>query len=155
MCNPYSDDPRLDLAPHPERSAGYRLWAMLRDAGGPGRAEYLHRFERVNVLRARVWNKAAARRAGWTLAERLCAESRRFLVLGDETREAMDLPKTHPLVWLPRPPLPPLTGQATYAWAPHPSGRCRWYNDEANRATLGRALLDMLEGKIECCQSLT
>lgn len=128
MNNPLSDDPEFDLYPYPAGSAGYRLWRLLPE--GTSRAQYLAAFDRRNLLRAREWSAAEARRAAQALLPDLVG--RLVVVLGTEVRSALGLPKVEPLSinesWLPGSP-----AQLRWVALPHPSGRNLWYNNEANR----------------------
>lgn len=123
MNNPLSDDPEFDLYPYPEKSTGWRLWKMLPE--GTTRAHYLGGFERRDLLRARVWDKAAALEAAHELLPTLAG--RRVVVLGTEVRAALGLPAVEPLTFS-------TSADDAFSWLafPHPSGRNRWYSDDDN-----------------------
>lgn len=53
---------------------------------------------------------------------------------------AMALPAVEPLRWQ-------ALAASRWAWAPHPSGRYRWYNDPANGEAAGRELARLLRGE--------
>ena len=131
MNNPLSDDPEYDLYPYPEGSSGWRLWKML--PGDPPRAEYLRRFDRRNLLRAREWSAGAARAAAAALLLEL--RGRTVIVLGSQVRAALDLPRVEPLTWH-------ACEAHGFDWlaVPHPSGKNLWYNNLANRSQVGAFL---------------
>lgn len=136
MNNPLSDEPRFDLFPYPEGSAGYRLWKMLPD--GTRRRDYLAAFERRNLLRAREWDGSAAREAARALLPELAG--RVVVVLGTQVRTALDLRPAEPLSFHEE-----VLGCGRLRWVafPHPSGRNRWFNQPENRAR-ARELLALL-----------
>lgn len=129
MNNPISDDPEFDLYPYPEGSAGYRLWKMMPD--GTTRGEYLHAFERRNLLRARRWDAAAARDAARAMRPSL--EGRVVVILGTDVRKALELEPAEPLS---------CNDAGDFGWVavPHPSGRNRWFNEPANFEAARRVL---------------
>ena len=142
MNNPYGSDARMALYPAPQGSAGHRLYCMMRDAGLAAqpsrivrRSDYLC-LERRNVLAAREWRETEARRAGRRLREELAG--RRLIVCGVRTLAVLELER------------PPDWGQwwrsegTEYALVPHPSGRCREYNDPALVRRTGELLLGLL-----------
>lgn len=125
MCNPRSSDPDLALWPDPPGCSGHRLWQLLHGRTGATQEDYCRTFDRRNLLRGRWWSPGVARE----FAPRFIAgvTGREVLVLGGEVRDALGLPRllVHPQE---------LHG-VTWRQLPHPSGRCRWYNDEDNRLT--------------------
>lgn len=133
MNNPLSDDPRLALYPLPPNSAGGRLYQMLRDRTGASKAEYVSGFERVNLVIG-DWDARDARAAAEEFV--LTHAGRRVIVLGSSVRTALRLPPV--LVQ------PVLSRGVTFRQLPHPSGRCRWYNDPKNRAIAGMVLEEEL-----------
>lgn len=135
MNNPLSDEPQFDLFPYPEGSAGWRLWKML--PGDVRRAQYLRMFDRRNLLRAREWSPVEARAA----AEELLPELKKrpvVVVLGSEVRAALGFRPAEPLS---------RHVERGVRWIafPHPSGRNRWFNDEANRRRAGEVLASLVE----------
>lgn len=122
--------PKLPLFPLPPRSAGGRLIAYSRIAP----AQYLGAFLRRNLFRTlpRAWDRADAR----INAERLMAELRlrgitRVILLGTKVGAAFDVPD----LWS--------HGHAMsveLVTIPHPSGRCRVYNDVAAQRRAGAML---------------
>lgn len=148
MNNPQSPYNRDHvLYPYPEGCAGHRLWRMLDEAAhGPEygfaitKRQYLERFDRHNLLYAREWSAADARRAADDLLPAL--RGRVAAILGTRTLKALCLVR-------------PGGGNSWFTWArnrelnldyvllPHPSGRCREYNDPMNRSIAGKTLLYM------------
>lgn len=137
MNNPLSDEPEFDLFPYPQGSAGWRLWKMLPE--GTTRRDYLDAFDRLNLLRAREWNMAAARTAAGLLGPALAG--RRVVLLGTQVRAALGFAATEPFVWH-KCVIPP------FKWAamPHPSGRNLWYNQPTNKAAAAAFLLELFKG---------
>ena len=149
MNNPVSSDPLHALFPYPPGCAGHRLWEMLREYAWEveerdvTRRAYIDGFERRNVLSARTWSRVEAREAGRMLLPELAG--RRVVVLGVQTLGALGLDRlpwgrwsaASPSLFGPHEPL-------AYCCLPHPSGRCREYNDPATRALAGRTLLAAL-----------
>lgn len=135
MNNPLSSDPRHALFPAPEGCTGHRIFMMLQSQNpGLSRADYLRVFDRRNLLQARAWDARAARGAAPALWAGLAG--RRAVVLGSATRAALGLPRVPEVRW----------GEDGGVWwclLPHPSGRCLWYNDPAQRA-VAALLLDEL-----------
>lgn len=110
--NPYSSEPRFALYPAPAYSAGWRLCRHL----GLTRAEYLRRFQRVNLCALR-WNDAMARQtAAMVLAER----PRLAVLLGARVARAFGV-KFEPYT------VATVDG-VRLMMLPHPSGRCRLWN---------------------------
>lgn len=103
---------------------------MLHDRCGASEEDYRRGFDRRNLLPTRYWDRTKARAAAERLLPRL--EGRRVILLGSEVRAAFRLP---PVL------LEPLIERGvTWRQLPHPSGRCRWYNDPKNRAVAGLLL---------------
>lgn len=144
--NPHGADPRLALHPRPPNGAGGRLRRLL----GMSEREYLRTFERRNLLSELPWRAADARRA----ARRVLAETARgdrLVLLGAKVAAAFGvafrtniyLPRFVQLSW------PPNFVGRTVLVLPHPSGRCRVYNDaeavRLARAAVTELLVDPLE----------
>jgi hypothetical protein len=135
MNNPHSADPRYALAPFPRGVAGHRLWSFLhRRRPDVMRIHYMQAFDRRNLC-AGGWSRREAREV--FEAMRPALEGRTVLLLGEEVRLATGVPRE--LV------LPQVLGGVTYRQLPHPSGLCRWYNDEANRELAALLLEEMYE----------
>ena len=154
MNNPLSRDPHYALANFPERCTGWRLWRMIVEAmehdglAPMSRLDYMTRYDRRNVLNGVIWNMALAKEAGAELAPKLA--DRVVVLCGVQTLEAMRL--TRPSDWCSwvegEPQGSLLAAQDRsfkYALIPHPSGRCREYNDPALKLKVGRLLLDVLQ----------
>lgn len=124
MNNPLSVDPRYALFPAPANCTGYRLWKMLQSRDPTiTRKQYLDGFDRRNVLSQLRWDGEAAGAAADLIASVL--RGRVVLALGDSVRKALGAPRLllHPQEWR----------GVTLRQLPHPSGRCRWYNDPVSR----------------------
>lgn len=130
--NPYDADPRVALFPAPERSAGYRLWRMLHEVSGAWRWDYVHGFDRRNLV-AGEWSTAAARAA----AESFTAPAGSTIVLlGSEVARAFG--------HAPRPIHPYEAGGCVWRQVPHPSGRNTFYNEPEHRLVVGLLLEELL-----------
>jgi hypothetical protein len=112
--NPRSRDPRLALWPDPPRCAGGRLLAIL----GVTRAAYFRDFERCNLCSGR-WHAGLASLHADAL---LALLPRRVLVLlGARVAGAFGVDRR---------PFSVVVGEEhTLVLLPHPSGRCRAWND--------------------------
>lgn len=162
MNNPLSADPRHALYPHPPGCAGHRLWSMLAtEALVPEPPEvvtqqkYCRALDRRNVLSARAWSAADARREAGRLLDSLAPEEgdlfalekappdpvvRRIVILGVGTLRACGLPRPAAWgAWASHYHLPTL--RLEYCLLPHPSGRCREYNDPDMVRLAGQVLL--------------
>jgi hypothetical protein len=134
MNNPVSPKPEHALYPYPPNCTGWRLMKLLETrVPGITRYDYLNGFERVNLVNSKTWSKEEARRA----AKRLPSlyRGRTIVVLGGAVRDALELPAVliHPV----------RKDGCVWRQLPHPSGRCRWYNDP-ECATLAATLLEEL-----------
>ena len=123
MNNPLSRRPEHALYPHPPGCTGHRLWRMLEARTGATELEYLAAFERVNLVAGRAWCPELGR--GSAERYRVLFRGRVVLLLGQAVRRAFGVP---PLLVHPQ----ELDG-VTWRQLPHPSGRCRWYNESRNR----------------------
>lgn len=116
--NPYGDDPRLALLPagSTSRASASRLVRIL----GWERREFLRTFDRVNLLKEGKWDRAEARQS----ANRLKHWNR--VLLGARVAEAHGLAFTPFKVWHSH-----RKGRRSFRALilPHPSGRCRVWND--------------------------
>lgn len=134
MNNPISAEPRFALYPYPPGCTGYRLLRMLQTRRPEvGRREYLAAFDRRNLLSSLSWDSVDAARAAVDLRGALTG--RHVLLLGAGPRRALGVPEllVHPQE---------IDG-ITWRQLPHPSGRCRWYNDEDCRALAATLLEDL------------
>jgi hypothetical protein len=130
MQNPLSVRPEHALFPHPVNCTGWRIWQMLKSRlPDVRRSDYLRTFDRRNILRG-PWDPLAARRAAPGLQSLLFG--RTVVLLGDAPRQALDIPRLllHPQH----------IGGVTWRQIPHPSGRCRFYNDPVQRELVAMLL---------------
>lgn len=113
--NPYGSDPRFALWPDPPGCAGERLCRLVL---GLDPEEYLRRFDRQNLFIGRGWSTPAAR----TAAALVVASGRqRLVLLGRKVQDAFGVNLAPCGVgWI---------GGVAYAALPHPSGRCRAWNE--------------------------
>lgn len=135
MNNPLSAQARYALYPHPPNCAGWRLWRMLEERCGVTAMDYVEGFDRRNLLRSLEWKPREARAAAEKLLPQL--EGRTVIVLGAAVRDALRLPPV--LV------KPVVDRGVTFRQLPHPSGRCRWYNDPKHRKVAGLLLEEEYE----------
>jgi len=134
MNNPVSSRPEHALFPYPPGCTGYRVWQLLRTRmPDVSRSDYLSGFDRVNLIHSRTWDKAAALHSARRLPS--LYQGRTILVFGAAVRDALGLPEVliHPVH----------KDGCEWRQLPHPSGRCRWYNDP-DCAALAAALLEEL-----------
>ncbi len=141
MNNPLSTNPSMALYPAPVNCAGWRLWQMLAERCGASSEDYRRGFDRRNLLPTQHWDRRASRAAAEEMLPQLVG--RRVVLLGAEVRAAFRLPPV--LV------VPVSDRGVTWRQLPHPSGRCRWYNDPKNRAVAGALLEEELRaGEYSC-----
>ena len=100
----------------PDWTAGKKLFQL----SGMTREEYEATFERMNLIESRTWSGIQAKTAGTRLKSRL--RNRSVIVLGKMAWYALGL---EPTEWF--------GSKGRFTLLPHPSGRCRLYNDESNR----------------------
>ncbi len=130
--NPHGADPRYALYPYPPACAGARLRVIL----GLSLLSYLRRFDRANLCTGR-WSIAEARRRAGELWQ---AGHPAAILLGARVCAAWGV-AFEPFSRTRR-----LDGGAALVILPHPSGRCRLWN-EPGAADRARALLaDILAG---------
>lgn len=155
MSNPYGDDPKAALWPHPPNCTGWRIWNMLRARrADASHLSYTRAFARVNLLSSeysKTWDRAAAREAARNMLP-LCV-GRRVLLLGNCVLDAFavmnrDLSALQPagegLVARVKG-----SGYSTFMFLPHPSGRCRWYNDPRNVAAASDLLAELYDVSLD------
>jgi len=122
MNNPQSAEPSMALWPDPPGCAGHRLWVI----SGMGRTEWLEMFERRNLLDSTRWVQAEGEKS----ADRMRGELRDRVVVMcgvDVARCVEGLPRG--LFCWHRPMSGGVEGQGWWARIPHPSGKCRDWND--------------------------
>lgn len=140
--NPYGGDPRYALYPEPRNCAGDRLCRLVM---GLTSREYLARFDRANLCAERWSVKEAHRRAAVFLDER---PEGVFVLLGAKVAAAFE--RASGFAIQPSPflmkvlevesPLSLLRGVKRFVFLPHPSGRCRAWN-EPGAFDLARSVL--------------
>lgn len=131
MNNPYGADPKYALYPMPATSAGGRLFKMLRAAsdGDLGMSEYARIFDRINLVSG-DWDRRLAEAKATDLVINGNYARRRVVLLGQEVKNAflktstIALPESHA-----RWQYCSRSGAERWATLPHPSGRCRDWND--------------------------
>ena len=137
MNNPvYPDRP---LWHEPAGCTGARVLALLRSKRPDVTdKQYLQAFDRRNLLYAAEWDADKAAVAADTLVRGLEDTGRRVLVLGETVRKLVGLPQRARLCevrWR----------GCSWRSVPHPSGRCRWYNEAFAREVVSLILQEMYE----------
>lgn len=137
-ANPLSRDRAKALWPYPG-SAGGRFAAML----GLDPDTYLRHFERVNlyVRPPKRWNRKKARERAWAITVKYRGYD--VFLLGQRVADAFLMTKRHFSLWK-RYPYFGGSRWHTYMLLPHPSGRCRTWNDPATRERLREAVWPFL-----------
>jgi hypothetical protein len=119
--NPYSRDPRFDLYCKPPESAGGRLCRVIL---GMTKRDYLRAFRRLNLLRQLKWSAPAAREAAdGILCER--GDADQLVLLGSKVFGAFAHALPQGWRWQPF----TTAGGGRLLLLPHPSGRCRLWNE--------------------------
>ncbi len=115
LDNPH---PTEALAPWPPNCSGWRLWKMLNERTGATPEEYEQAFDRRNIK-----------------THSLPGEGQVVVVLGEEVRKALGLPKVliHPVQMM----------GLTFRQVPHPSGRTLFYNDPVQRQLVAMLLEEL------------
>lgn len=145
--NPYGADPRYALYDEPAGSAGGRLRRLVLGL----RSDTYHRRTRRFNLCTGVWGPAKARRYTAGRIGSLCGQDDTVVLLGRKVADAFGLDH-----------LAPFTTQAVvsvdegsvrrYVLLPHPSGRCREWNEpgayERARELLRQIRPDVLWGEV-------
>ena len=147
LNNPVRPERYFALYPWPAGCAGYRVWRALNLIRPTiSRLDYVRRFDRCNLygqtlptgrLRRQRYRELALTMANWITH----AEYTRVVLFGREVHDAFapglkTLPFEHIF-------LGPL--RIEYFYAPHPSGRNPFYNDQDNVRGLGALLSRILE----------
>lgn len=143
--NPYSARPDDALLPYPANSAGGRLMKIF----GLDYLGYLLRFERANLCRGK-WDKGQARIEAVRLRTRAEASTEAnptvFVLLGTKVCEvfgypsdpfALLTPNVESLKWV------------KFVVLPHPSGRCRVWNDHPDATGEARSIFALAGVKLE------
>lgn len=140
LDNPLSDDPELALFTHPEGGTGYRLWRMMQEVDYDFTEwMYLRGFERRNLSPHPCTRSVATKQRLWERLEREL-QLRKIVLLGAEVRDAAGIPDSPAMSFSKSP-----SRRSEVAWVPHPSGRNRFYSVAANRITVGRFLLSLVQ----------
>lgn len=142
VSDPYTTDPSHALSAREANSAGSRLYRMLVEyEGRSGRfpsspLEYEDSFERLNLC-VSSWDIREASRKVLKLA--LYLHGRRVLFLGNSVAgcasATLDFPRPPKWEWV-----RVQKHGFDCASVPHPSGRCRDYNELSNRLKTGSVL---------------
>lgn len=150
MNSPQSDDPADALRPWDAACTGGRLLTMLQNAAErsrPGRelpvSEYLRVFDRRNLLNRKTWSLDLARQRAPEVVCRL--DGRTVVACGTQVLKIIGAPSE----WLK--PHDVLYGdhiRFNLIAIPHPSGRCRPYNDPEFRARVGDLLLELYDAYV-------
>ena len=131
--------PDCPLFPFPTTSAGGRLKTIM----GITRREYLSKFDRINLLpyfpgqhkRDDKFPMPVAKLAAAAIRPLLAG--RTVILVGRNVADAFDHEGMFHAwsVWQARRRCPVTRdlGHGVVAVVPHPSGRCRWYNEQGNR----------------------
>ncbi len=140
--NPYGADPAFALYPLPAHASGGRLAKIL----GMSRGEYLRTFDRVNLLAAVStdgrWDIRAARAA----VDRIAHPVR--VLLGAKVAAAHGVPFQPFTTWYQY----PLSGEkGTWLILPHPSARCRIWNDPGAAVRARVAVERLLDACMRMC----
>lgn len=135
--NPYGADPAFALYPLPGYASGGRLQVILDLT----LREYLDRFDRVNLCTGR-WSMGAARQAANEIAL-VCP--RTVVLLGRRVASAFGMSGLRPFTVVDESRTSVVVhhgflGANRYVLLPHPSGRCRAWND-AGAARLAREVV--------------
>lgn len=127
--NPYGADPRHALFPYPENSAGGRLCRKVMQLE---MRDYLARYDRVNLCVEKWSTPCAKLRADEVKTENA---QRVYVLLGSKVCAAFGVPF-----------IPFSVYGGRYVVLPHPSGRCRLWNDYRSYERARNALrgLDLL-----------
>jgi hypothetical protein len=142
MHNPIRPEPKYALWPSPPGCTGHRILQFLRrQLPDVTEEQYLETFDRRNLLYETTWDRERARPGAAALQRELEGTRRSVLVLGEEARRLLGLPKrdveirAHGCRW----------------WLlPHPSGRCRWYNADFCKDVASLILQMMYEEYHSC-----
>lgn len=145
MNNPYSDDPYFALYPSPEKSAGFKLYMMLKEAGHREgfnvlKQNYVDTFDRMNVVNGQSYNRLEASKNKPKILDAM--RHRLTVICGAGT--ARDLKLFYGGFTLEK----NVVGPYSYYVIPHPSGLTREYNDPEMRFRVGELLLSLYKEHI-------
>jgi hypothetical protein len=125
-ANPATGDPAMALLPVPRGGAGARLATMI----GLTDCEYLGTFYRANLCDVR-WDRRAASDKAAVIARLSGALQFDVVMLGARVAAAFGLSR-----------LGPWERSERFIHVPHPSGRCRTWNDARQRERLRVLMLE-------------
>jgi hypothetical protein len=134
LNNPLSASPLMALWPDPPRCTGWNLWRMIDCS----KEDFVRGFDRRNLVDATVYNRPSQEhtRQLWR-----SLDGRRVIVLGATVLSELVVAGAvgHRPPWI-----LPQRGEGPLEWrmVPHPSGRCREYNDPAMRLRVSMLLQD-------------
>lgn len=129
-ANPHSTEPRHALFPLPPGCAGGRLCHQVMRLPV---AEYVRRFDRANLCHP-TWRSVAARKAARRVVdEARLAGGRDVVLLGSRVARAFGVDPTPFRVV-------ESDGGVRFVVLPHPSGRCRVWNEPGSFARARRLL---------------
>jgi len=100
--------------------------------------EYLRGFERINILDSAVWSASAARERVDMILERI--RGRRVIMCGVTVPKIVGVHFEQWCEWDEAMSL--IAPVFEFCVIPHPSGRCREYNDSGMRSCVGDLLLE-------------
>lgn len=135
--NPYGGDPAMALYPLPAHASGGRLQKLL----GLSVHRYLDVFDRTNLC-TRAWDLTTARAKAFVL-EVAPKTDRTFVLLGSKVATAFKVAFT-PFTASERVRGDPDAGTwlVRFVVLPHPSGRCRLWNEPGARDKARAALVE-------------
>lgn len=137
LNNPYSSDPQFALYDEPREGTGYRIFKMIKSVDKSAEAAvYRSRFDRRNLSPDFRPKKVDLI---------MSARSMKFIpgstvvLLGRAVQEAFFLQNQS---WIE----PYYRGGICWRVIPHPSGRCRFYNDPVQRRLVALLLSELYSG---------
>lgn len=136
MNNPLASKPEFALWPDPVGCTGWRLWQMLHARTGATKTDYLRAFHRYNLTTDRRWDIQEARLNWDEMVDDLQENFDTVVLLGASVRQATGAV------------LPSVLITRAVVAIPHPSGLCRWYNEDRNRQLVEVILEELYTGAI-------
>lgn len=139
--NPYGSSPEWALYPSPPESAGGRLCRLVM---GLSEDDYLRLFRRANLLATARWSAPAAREAAGKV-DLSCGA----VLLGSRVARAFGLAARGPFSVV---DFDSFSGSGPIVLLPHPSGRCRAWNEpgafDRAREALSDAFPEITFGRV-------
>jgi hypothetical protein len=142
--NPYGSDPDFALYPAPDGCSGHRLCCVIL---GMRRADYLRSFERVNLCDG-PWETKTARRRAESL------RGRRVVMLGAKVARAFGA-AYDPLMASRLRDVGTKQHFVHFLCLPHPSGRCRTWNEPGMVERARAAVAEFVGGGVRRLIGLT